>query len=398
MNDNYNDKNLSSDHYHEPESNDNHSKKPKKKKGFFGYIVVGLICSMLGGMVSAGATMYYYPKINPSLSNTDGIDDNSTTSGKITPTPTNYIPLSVSNIAKKVGPAVVGVATSVSSRDRFGFPSESGGFGSGIIFSEEGYILTNYHVVQGAKEISVIFNTSKNEEEKKEYEAKLLNYNEKLDVAVIKLVEDVKVPAVAKFGNSDNLQAGDPVIAIGNPLGQDFLGTVTSGVVSALNRKVTDENNNIQSYIQTDAAINNGNSGGALVNIYGEVIGVNSAKIGGSNVEGLGFAIAINDIEPLLQDLIKPIITIGVTISEINDALSKKYSLPIGIYIHEVEEFSPAEVAGLKSGDVIIEFDGKKISTSDELNEIKQSHEVGDEIEIKVYRNEEYKNLTLKLK
>lgn len=398
MNENYNDKNLSSDHYQEPRPDGNSSKIQTRRRGFFSYIVVGLICSMLGGIVSAGATMYYYPKINPSLSNNGGVEDNSTTSEKITATPTNYIPLSVSNIAKKVGPAVVGVATSVSSRDRFGFPSESGGFGSGIIFSEDGYILTNYHVVQGAKEITVIFNTSKNDEEKKEYEAKLINYNEKLDVAVIKLVEDVKVPAVAKFGNSDNLQAGDPVIAIGNPLGQDFLGTITSGVVSALNRKVTDENDNIQSYIQTDAAINNGNSGGALVNIYGEVIGVNSAKIGGSNVEGLGFAIAINDIEPLLKDLIKPIITIGVSISEINDALSKKYSLPIGIYIHEVEPFSPAEVAGLKAGDVIIEFDGKKISTSDELNEIKQNHEIGDEIELKVFREESYKTLTLKLK
>lgn len=398
MNDNYDDKNLSLEQYHEPKPTENDSKGQTKKKGFFSYIVVGLICSMLGGIVSAGATMYYYPKINPNLSNNGKTQDSSRTSEKITATPTNYIPLSVSNIAKKVGPAVVGVATSVSSRDRFGFPSESGGFGSGIIFSEDGYILTNYHVVQGAKEITVIFNTSKNDEEKKEYEAKLLNYNEKLDVAVIKLVEDVKVPAVAKFGNSDNLQAGDPVIAIGNPLGEDFLGTITSGVISALNRKVTDENNNIQSYIQTDAAINNGNSGGALVNIYGEVIGVNSAKIGGSNVEGLGFAIAINDIEPLLEDLIKPIITIGVTISEINEDLSEKYSLPIGIYIHEVEQFSPAEIAGLKAGDVIIEFDGEKISTSDELNELKQKHEIDDEIEMKVFREDGYKMLTLKLK
>jgi serine protease Do len=380
-------------------SKPNHTKSNSKKNGFIHYIVFGLVCSMLGGIVSAGATMYYYPKLK-----TNVVSENSTnnTTKKTTSsvTSTNYIPLSVSNIAQQVGPAVVGVSTtSASSLDGFGFPSDQSGFGSGIIFSEEGYILTNYHVIAGAKDIKVIFNTSDGTDtDQKEYTAKIINYNEEMDVAVIKLEDNVTVPAVAQFGDSSNLLVGDPVVAIGNPLGEEFLGTITSGIVSALDREVTSEDNKTQKYIQTDAAINAGNSGGALVNIYGQVIGINSAKISGTNVEGLGFAIPINDIDPLLEDLLKPIITLGISVREITEEMSKKYNYPVGIYIHEVTEFSAAEVAGLKNGDVIVGFDGKDIETLDELNEIKQSHTIGDEIEIKIYRDNEYKTLTLKLK
>ncbi|SHH27534.1 S1C family serine protease [Clostridium grantii] len=376
-----------------------HNKTKTKKSGFVHYIVFGLICSMLGGVVSAGATMYFYPQLNPNVVSNNSINNTTPKSTTSSATSTNYIPLSVSNIAQQVGPAVVGVSTTSSSAfDGFGFPNQ-GGFGSGIIFSEEGYILTNYHVVAGAKEINVIFNTtSDSDNEKTQHAAKIVNYNEELDVAVIKLEDNVTVPAVAQFGDSSNLLVGDPVVAIGNPLGEEFLGTITSGIVSALDREVTDENSKTQKYIQTDAAINAGNSGGALVNIYGQVIGINSAKIGGTNVEGLGFAIPINDIEPLLEDLLKPIITLGISVREITEEMSKKYNYPVGIYVHEVSEFSAAEVAGLKNGDVIVGFDGKDIKTLDELNKIKQSHAIGDDIEIKVSRDGEIKTLTLKLK
>ncbi len=379
-------------------------KKQSKRRGILPLIAVGLICSISGGMIGSLATAYYFPKLNLAQDTTTSNDTNKDTTETIkTPiTTTNYIPLSVSNIAKQIGPAVVGVSTSsVTVTDILGTSIPTEGFGSGIIFSEEGYILTNFHVVNGAKQIKVIFNDG----ESKEVEAKLVNYNEELDVAVIKVVEDISMPAVASFGDSDNLQVGDPVVAVGNPLGVQFLGSVTTGVVSALNREVQSDiqvsepnaSNNTQKYIQTDAAINEGNSGGPLVNIYGEVIGINSAKIGGSLVEGLGFAIPINDIMPIMSELIKPILTIGITVRDITPDISERYNIPEGVYIKEVEEFSPGERAGLKTGDVITSFDSKPTKTTEELNKLKEQYEAGDVIELEVFRNNETIKVNLEL-
>ncbi|EDS78420.1 serine protease [Clostridium botulinum C str. Eklund] len=363
----------------------------KKKRGFgkkiLSYILVGVLSASLGGTLSTIATIKYYNN----KTSTENITPNTPSTNKPSAAP---VAMSVSNIAKQVGPAVVGVSTkSISSLDMFGFPEAQEGMGSGIIFSEDGYILTNYHVIKGAKQISVIFNNGK---EGKEIPAKVINYNAPMDLAVIKLTEKVKVPAVAQFGDSDSIQVGDPAIAIGNPLGKQFLGSVTSGVISAVNRQVS-VGSEKQKFIQTDAAINPGNSGGALVNMYGQVIGINSAKIGGSEVEGLGFAIPINAVKPQIQNLTKPILTIGIMCRDIDSKISKQFNLPIGIYVQQVQEFSPAEKSGIEPGDVIIRFDNKTVKTVQEMNELKQKHNSGDKVEVIVNRNSKTKKLTLTL-
>lgn len=369
------------------EVKNSYDKKNKKGMGkkILSYILIGVISASLGGTVSAIGTIKYYNNKNAKeeftqkkpLPNKSGVAP---------------VPMSVSSIVKQVGPAVVGVSTkSISSIDMFGFPETQEGMGSGIIFNEDGYILTNYHVINGARQISVILNNGK---EGKEIPAKVVNYNSAMDLAVIKLTEKVKLPAVAEFGDSDNIEVGDPAVAIGNPLGKQFLGSVTYGVISAVNRKVSIEGQN-QNFIQTDAAINPGNSGGALVNTYGQVIGINSAKIGGSQVEGLGFAIPINAVKPQIQNLIKPILKMGIMVRNIDDKIAKQYKLPVGIYVQQVEEFSPAEKAGITPGDIIIRFDRKTVKTVEEMNSIKQKHNSGDVIDVEV--NRDGKNKTLKL-
>ncbi|MCD3193714.1 trypsin-like serine protease [Clostridium botulinum C] len=369
------------------EVKNSYGKKNKKGMGkkILSYILIGVISASLGGTISAIGTIKYYNNKNAKeeftqkkpLPNKSGVAP---------------VPMSVSSIVKQVGPAVVGVSTkSISSIDMFGFPETQEGMGSGIIFNEDGYILTNYHVINGARQISVILNNGK---EGKEIPAKVVNYNSAMDLAVIKLTEKVKLPAIAEFGDSDNIEVGDPAVAIGNPLGKQFLGSVTYGVISAVNRKVSIEGQN-QNFIQTDAAINPGNSGGALVNTYGQVIGINSAKIGGSQVEGLGFAIPINAVKPQIQNLIKPILKMGIMVRNIDDKIAKQYKLPVGIYVQQVEEFSPAEKAGITPGDIIIRFDRKTVKTVEEMNSIKQKHNSGDVIEVEV--NRDGKNKTLKL-
>ncbi|KGM95667.1 trypsin-like serine protease [Clostridium botulinum] len=369
------------------EIKNNNGKKYKKGMGkkLLSYILIGVISASLGGTISAIGTIKYYNNKNVKQESTQR-----------TPLPNKSgvapVPMSVSSIVKQVGPAVVGVSTkSISSVDMFGFPEAQEGMGSGIIFSEDGYILTNYHVIKGARQISVILNNGK---EGKEIPAKVVNYNSAMDLAVIKLTEKVKLPAVAEFGDSDNIQVGDPAIAIGNPLGKQFLGSVTYGVISAVNRKVSIEGQN-QNFIQTDAAINPGNSGGALVNTYGQVIGINSAKIGGSQVEGLGFAIPVNAVKPQIQNLIKPILKMGIMVRNIDDKIAKQYKLPVGVYVQQVEEFSPAEKAGITPGDIIVKFDRKSVKTVEEMNSIKQKHNSGDVIDVEV--NRDGKNKTLKL-
>lgn len=363
----------------------------KKKRGFnkkiLSYILIGVLSASLGGTLSTIATIKYY--------NNKTATEYTAPANPYTNKPSAApVAMSVSNIAKQVGPAVVGVSTkSISSLDMFGFPETQEGMGSGIIFSADGYILTNYHVVKGAKQISVIFNNGKGG---KEIPAKVINYNASMDLAVIKLTEKVKVPAVAQFGDSDSIQVGDPAIAIGNPLGKQFLGSVTSGVISAVNRQIS-VGNEKQKFIQTDAAINPGNSGGALVNMYGQVIGINSAKIGGSEVEGLGFAIPINAVKPQIQNLTKPILTIGIMCRDIDSQISKQFNLPIGIYVQQVQEFSPAEKAGIEPGDVIVRFDNRTVKTVQEMNELKQKHNSGDKVTVLVNRDGKTKRLTLTL-
>lgn len=379
------------------ESNNSNFKNKGGRKRIFSYVMVGLICSMVGGITSTAASLYLLPKSslfkNTPLYQSISSNTNSSSGNnfKASPMSTAAGALSVTEIAKKVSPAVVGVSIkSQGNPDMFGFSKTEEGMGSGIIINEEGYILTNYHVINGANVVSVIFNN------KKEVSAKIINYDKNLDLAIIKVTENVKMPAVAELGSSKDMQVGDPVVAIGNPLGKELLGSVTSGIISAANREI-EVGDTKQTLIQTDAAINPGNSGGALVNSAGQVIGINSAKMGGNGVEGLGFAIPIDIVKPKIDGLLKPILKIGISGRDITADLAKRYNMPEGIYVVQVQEFSPSEKCGIHPGDIIQKFDGKAVKSVDDLNKIKSQHKSGDEIKVQLYRDGSSKTVNLKL-
>lgn len=371
------------------------SNKKSGRKRILSYVVVGLICSVVGGAASTVASLYLLPKSGffKSTPLYQSMAENKTESTyfKASPMSTVSGSLSVSEIAKKVGPAVVGVSvTTQSNLEYFGSSKNQEGMGSGIIINEEGYILTNYHVIESANKVSVILNN------KTEVQAKIINYDADLDLAIIKVTDNTKMPAVAELGSSKDMQVGDPVVAIGNPLGKELLGSVTTGVVSATNREIS-VGNITQTLLQTDAAINPGNSGGALVNSAGQVIGINSAKMGGDGVEGLGFAIPIDIVKPKIDTLLKPIIKIGIGGRDITNDLSKRYNIPEGVYVSQVEEFSSAEKAGLKTGDIIEKFDGKSVKSVNDINKIKNDHKSGDEVKLEIYRDGKNRTLSLTL-
>jgi len=376
---------LENDNY-----NDINDIKVKKNKGgmrkrIVTYIIIGVICSTLGGVGSAIVTMNIMKNtgssITPKTTNTTNTKVTTNSNAKLI-NANSTENLTVPEIVKKVRSSVVAISTksSTASADISGQTTQQEGVGTGIIFNENGYILTNYHVISGATNIKVMLSNGK------EVSAKVINYDAAADVAVIKLAANTKVPGVAEFGDSDMLQVGESVVAIGNPLGKEFIGSVTTGVVSAVNRQVSIENKDLK-FIQTDAAINAGNSGGPLVNSKGQVIGINTAKIGETGVEGLGFAIPINTVNPKMENLIKPMLSIGISCRDITQAISKEYNIPIGVYVSEIKEFSAAEKSGIVVADIITKFDGQKIKTVAEINKIKATHKAGDVVKIELIRN-----------
>ncbi len=303
--------------------------------------------------------------------------------------------LSVAQIAKKVGPSIVGIKMSVQTTRQSAFygsrSSTSDSEGSGIIFTQDGYIITNYHVVQYADPKSGASNTTLTVylPDKREAKATFVGGDSENDLAVIKInLSDL--PA-AELGDSSEVEVGDPAVAIGNPLGMEFAGSVTYGVISALNRQL-DTGDNSMSLIQTDAAINPGNSGGALVNSKGQVIGINSAKISVTGVEGLGFAIPMNTAKPIVDQLkdygyVKGKPLIGISAQEVTEDISRMYGLPVGVYISEVTAGGAAQTAGIKKGDVLIKLDGSKIQTMSDLDAVKKKHKAGDTVKAVVSRS-----------
>ncbi|MCI9063537.1 MAG: trypsin-like serine protease [Clostridia bacterium] len=315
--------------------------------------------------------------------------------------------------SNKILPSIVGIKVTynVTSQSMFGIfgegrpsTSEAEASGSGIIISEDGYILTNNHVVDSSSE-STYYDISEATSVKvtlynsdKEYDAKIVGKDSQTDLAVLK-IEGENLTA-AEFANSDEVKVGEFAMAVGNPLN---LGTtITCGVVSAVNREVNDSEDGSKFVcIQTDAAINSGNSGGALVNSQGQVIGVNTLKVSSTGVEGIGFAIPINSTVNVTDDLInynkvrRPYI--GIQGRNINEETAKKYELVEGVYIVSVEEYSAAEKAGLKSEDIIIAVNGEEVKTMDKLNEIKNKHSIGDKLKLKINRNGKEKEITITL-
>lgn len=273
--------------------------------------------------------------------------------------------------------------------------------GSGIIISEDGYVLTNNHVISGADKITVYVNSGDGSEEQS-YEATLVGSSESNDIAVLKI--DATGLNAATFGDSDQIEVGELAVAIGNPMGQVH-GSVTAGIISAVEQELTIDDVTINA-IQTDAAINPGNSGGALFDSYGNVIGIVYAKSSSVSIEGIGYAIPVNNIKDLVAQMINDPdsvkdqtkgsqIMLGITIRDITEDMSKQYSMPVGVYITEVSSMSAAERAGLQKGDIITEFAGETVTSADDLNAIKAKQTSGDTVSVKIDRNG--KEMTLDL-
>lgn len=299
--------------------------------------------------------------------------------------------LTVKQIAKKVRPSVVGVVANGPSENPFA--SSSSSVGSGIIMSEDGYIITNNHVIENNSSVSVILDDGT------EYGARVIGADARTDLAVLK-IEAKGLPAVT-FGNSDSLEQGDLAVAIGNPSGLQLQNTVTSGIISAINRDIIVEDQPM-TLIQTDASINPGNSGGPLVNAYGQVVGINTVKIGVSYYEGLGFAIPMNSVKPIVDELIsrgyiKGRPTIGIT-GEILDARTAAYfNVPPGMYVDYVAPNTDAYQKGLARGDIIVKVNGQDVRELGDIQKIRDEHKAGDSIELTVYRNGNTQNIRVVL-
>ena len=390
-------------HYPHTESTDMiiYSQKPKREKK--PRVWLSAICSALmasvvtAGLVGGGA--YYYIK------NQQPVVQNLAAQGGQTATATlddSSQTVAEPEIAEQVGPSVVGVINKTTvSLQRFydpftgryysySDPSQDGqtvqqGSGSGIIFQSDGYIVTNWHVINGATEISVILNTGE------EFTAKLVGSDEKTDLAVLKIDPGSTKLTAATLNSSADVKVGELAVAIGNPMGQEFSGSVTAGIVSAVNRTMTLDNRTYN-LIQTDAAINNGNSGGALINQYGEVIGINSVKLSSTGIEGMGFAIAMSEAKPIIDDLVSSGYVKGRPLVGINIR-----DTGYGLFIENVVEGSGAADAGLKTYDMILEVDGQKVSSTEEVNAIRDKKKAGDYLTFKILRDGETMEIQVRL-
>ncbi len=386
--------------------------KPKKKSNFGRNVVLPFFSGVVGCAVVLG-TCFGVPTIrNQIIGNINSNTSNNSSSTQATGyvdqvSLSNYSDTSV-YAANKILPSIVGIQIEYNVTSMFSMfggsqSSTATATGSGIIISEDGYILTNNHVVSSSEseayyqvsEATKVTVTLFNDDT--EYEATIVGTDEETDLAVIKIDATGLTPA--EFADSDSIKVGEFAMAVGSPLG--LQSTITCGVVSAVNREVTDTDGKTYTLIQTDAAINSGNSGGALVNSEGKVIGVNTLKLTGDDVEGMGFAIPINSTTDITSQLIqyskvrRPYI--GVTGMDLDAETARRNNLVEGIYVKDVETFSAAEKGGIKIGDVIVKADGTDVKTMDELNAIKNSHNIGDEMKITVNRNGQEIELTITL-
>ena len=383
--------------------------KKKKKGGVIGIIALALCCALIGGGIGAYVYSLLVPeqeqesiRTNSETQTTESEEPNEDKAStmleglrgdkeiKIEQIDTSKELTAAEVYAKNVN-STVGITTSITT-NYWGFQSTSAASGSGFIISDDGYILTNFHVIENSNSITVALYDGT------EYDAELIGYDESNDIAVLK-VEAENLPPVI-LGDSDKMNVGDPVVAIGNPLGE-LTFSLTAGTVSAMGRTVTMSNGITMKLIQTDCAINSGNSGGALFNMYGEVIGITNAKYSssssGASIDNIGFAIPLNDVRNIVDSIIengyisKPYI--GVTVSDVSEE-SQRYGLPAGAAVQSVSEGSPAEESGLKTNDIITHVDGKEISGSSALVDLIGDCAVGQELTLTVYR----RNKTIELK
>ena len=367
-------------------------KKEKKRFSFAALVAVALITVLLGAGTGVGA--YYLMDTANGNEEKAPSNNNNTTTVKTINVSENYDSL-VQAVAEKASPSVVGIRTTAALQNFFG-DNTTTGEGSGVIYTSDGYIITNYHVIEEAVQSSS--SNTKIEvflpnEPDDSIEAEVIGYNIASDLAVIK-VEREGLTAI-ELGDSDNLSVGQYCVAIGNPGGLEFMGSVSYGIISGLNRKLNIEGRGEMSLIQTDAAINPGNSGGALLDSQGKLIGINSAKISSTDFEGMGFAIPVNTVVQICNRIIEkkdtPAPYFGISINtQIDESMLNMMGFPAGTVVYSVTEDGPADQAGIQDRDIITKFNGKETSNyalfSSALNEC----DPGDKVEVEVFRNGKY--------
>ncbi len=371
--------------------------------GFILFVLLAMFIGITGGMLAGGVAGYFVAQrsiaaqpASAMVVETVAAPSEPAPAAAQVPTPAPPLTPAEGNISdamvaavKQVSPAVVTVLNNPNSRE--------GGSGSGVIISADGYILTNHHVVEGASRLAVVFaDTSR-------HSAELVGSDPLTDIAVIRV--DIEIPAVAAIGDSEILQPGEQVLAIGSPLG-NFRNTVTAGVVSALNRSV---GRDLEGLIQTDTAINQGNSGGPLINLRGEVIGINtlvvrgSGFIAGPQAEGLGFAVPSHIFQRVADQLIAngevvyPYL--GISYAMIDGEIAALNNLPVqnGALISDVVPGTPAAAGGLQPGDIIVEIGGTSLARDNSLRYVLTQYQPGDTVELTVLRNNREISLTVTL-
>lgn len=362
---------------------------PRKKKKRMGLRIAALClaCAVAGGAAGTGMTMYLDSRGGGATTLTAGIHDPVSVT---TTTVKSGQTLTPAEVYARYAGATVGITTEVTATNIFGQTVRTPTAGSGFIVSEDGYILTNQHVIDGASTVTV------NLYDGSSYKATIVGSDEDSDIAVLKI--DATGLAAVVLGDSDNVVVGESVTAIGNPLGE-LTFTYTGGMISAVNRSVTIDGATYN-MLQTDCAINGGNSGGPLFNAYGEVVGIVSAKYEDTGIEGLGFAIPLNDVLPLVQDIMENgYVTgkayMGIEPVTVTQNMARRYSLSVGVYVSGVESGSAAEKAGIKKGEVITKLGDTAVTTTSELNEAKKNYKAGDTTTVTVVRSGE--TLTLNI-
>ena len=388
-------------------------KKESPKNGFS--LLTILICVMLSaviGMTSGFAGIWVYNKFMTEPKNNAGQAETNQQPSSVQVNDKNSadVNINVENldltigeaIAKKVTPSVVGIRTTVSVQSYFG-TQQASGEGSGVIYTKDGYIITNYHVIGDAVEYGksseiLVFLSGDTDNG---HTATVVGYNISNDLAVLKI--NASGLAAIEWADSSKLKVGQQVMAIGNPGGLEFMGSATWGIISGLNRVVSSSSDgSTTELIQTDAAINPGNSGGALVNTEGKLIGINSSKLVSESVEGMGFAIPSNTVKDLCDKIIakesNPDPYLGVTPSTRYDPETlENWGYPVGAVVYSVAIDSPADDAGIEKGDIITEFNGKKLTHYNKLSEYLEECKPGDTVTVKIYRGGKYLSGTVKI-
>ena len=365
---------------------------PRKKRGIGKKVLAGVLALVLVAAVSFGGGFAGY--LVASKNGGQTVMYQAASGGSATSTSSTGG--SLSDVASAVTPSVVVVTTEQIVTDNYFWGGQQvlSGAGSGVILTTDGYIVTNYHVVEGAQQITVTLHDDST------YTATVVGSDQQSDIALLKIDATGLTPAV--LGDSDSVQVGEVVIAVGNPMGT-LGGTVTDGIVSALNRDISVEGNEM-TLMQTSAAISPGNSGGGLFNTNGELIGIVNAKYSDEDAEGLGFAIPVNTMKTVVQDLLengyvtgRPALGITViTVSDVQTAMQYGVS-SLGVYVNSVDEGSGAEAAGMKAGDRIVSIGTQLVESTDDVTNALKSYNVGDVVEVQVDRGRELITLQVTL-